>query len=125
MIVAGVDEAGRGALAGPIVACCVVFKSKFKHKETLNDSKKLSETKRETIFRTIKNDIYLGIGLTSNKTIDQINVLNATMLAMKKAINKMNIKTQPHDVDKISIIKEILKSNIDINEIDEAFDSSL
>ena len=88
MKIAGVDEAGRGALAGPVIACCVLFKPSFLYHNDLNDSKKLSEESREIIFNKIKPHIFLSIGCVSPSKIDDINILNATLLAMKKAILK-------------------------------------
>ena len=88
VIIAGVDEAGRGALAGPVVACCAVLKESFHLHEEVNDSKKLSEKKRYELFDALKQDIYLGIGLNSHRYINQHNVLNATMTAMKTAVRK-------------------------------------
>jgi ribonuclease HII len=85
----GVDEAGRGALAGPIVACCVQFKPTFSLHSELNDSKQLSAAQRHTIFNAMKDDIYLGVGMASHRLIDKINVFQATMIAMTKAINKI------------------------------------
>jgi len=94
LITAGIDEAGRGALAGPVIACCVILKPSFCYFSELNDSKKLTEKKRITIFNTIKPHLYLTIGAVSHKTIESINILNATLLAMKKSINK---SSQPID----------------------------
>jgi ribonuclease HII len=88
IIIAGVDEAGRGALAGPVIACCAVLKESFKLHNDVNDSKKLTEKKRYELFDTLKNDIYLGIGLNSHRYINQHNVLNATMAAMATAVRK-------------------------------------
>jgi len=92
-VVAGLDEAGRGTLAGPVVAAAVFVKpnSNFLLKG-INDSKKLSEKQREHLYNIlIKNkDIKWGIGIVSETVIDRINILEATKLAMKKAIK--NIK---------------------------------
>jgi len=88
VIIAGVDEAGRGALAGPVVACCAVLKESFHLHEEVNDSKKLSEKKRYELFDALKKDIYLGIGLNSHRYINQHNVLNATMTAMATSVRK-------------------------------------
>lgn len=85
--IGGIDEAGRGPLAGPVVAAVVVFKPGTKI-EGINDSKKLSEAKREELFDIIKEQaLDYGIGIVNNEDIDEINILNATYLAMKKAIN--------------------------------------
>ena len=87
LYIGGIDEAGRGPLAGPVVASVVVFKPNTKI-EGINDSKKLSEAKREELFDIIKEQaLDYGIGIVNNEDIDEINILNATYLAMKKAIN--------------------------------------
>ena len=95
----GVDEAGRGPLAGPIVAAAVRLKqTRFKNR--IDDSKKLSEEKRNELFETIKNEaLDYGIGIVHNEKIDEINILNATYLAMKKAINNLN-KEKSNDIYK-------------------------
>ena len=89
-IVVGLDEAGRGPLAGPVVAGAVVFLNGFKIKE-LNDSKKLSEKQRENLYKILTNhkDIKWGIGIVSEKVIDKINILEATKLAMQKALKNL------------------------------------
>lgn len=85
-LIAGVDEAGRGPLAGPVVASAVILPNKCRI-EGLDDSKKLSPKKREIIYqRIIEKAVYIGIGSVSEKTIDRINILRATLLAMKKAV---------------------------------------
>lgn len=90
LYIGGIDEAGRGPLAGPVVASVVVFKPNTKI-EGINDSKKLSEAKREELFDIIKEQaLDYGIGIVNNEEIDEINILNATYLAMKKALNCLN-----------------------------------
>lgn len=85
--IGGIDEAGRGPLAGPVVASVVVFKPNTKI-EGINDSKKLSESKRDELFDIIKEQaLDYGIGIVNNEEIDEFNILNATYMAMKKAIN--------------------------------------
>lgn len=120
-LIAGVDEVGRGPLVGPVVAACVVLPEKF-FLDGLTDSKKLSEKKREFFFDEIKKQaIGIGIGIISEKIIDEINIYEATKLAMKDAINDcMNnckiehvlIDAMPLDLDipTTSIIKGDLKS---------------
>ena len=84
-IIAGVDEAGRGPLAGPVVAGCVVL-DKNVDILYINDSKKLSEKKRNQIYNEIINKSHAyGVGIIDDKVIDEINILEATHLAMKKA----------------------------------------
>ncbi len=91
----GCDEAGRGCLAGPVVASAVILPCDFNH-ELLNDSKKLSKKQREHIEPIIiKKSIEWGVGIVSNKEIDKINILNASFLAMHKAIRKI---TSPIDL---------------------------
>ncbi len=86
---AGVDEAGRGPLAGPVVAAAVILPKDFYHKE-INDSKKLSFQQREKLFDVIiTNAISYSFSVISQSTIDRINILNASLLAMKKSVNKL------------------------------------
>ena len=93
MIEAGVDEAGRGPLAGPVFAAAVILDKK-KEIAGLNDSKKISEKKRELIAEEIKfKSISWSIGISSSKEIDEINVLKASLLAMKRAIE--GLETTP------------------------------
>lgn len=85
--IAGIDEAGRGPLAGPVVAAAVMLDDGF-YLEGLNDSKELNEEQRETYFDYIKNHaISYGIGIVDNEEIDQINIYEATKTAMKRAID--------------------------------------
>lgn len=86
-IVAGVDEVGRGPLAGPVVAACVIIDSNTVI-EGVNDSKKLTQEKREQLYDLIvKKSLYCSIGMIENDVIDKINILNATFQAMTSAIN--------------------------------------
>jgi len=88
----GCDESGRGCLAGPVVAAAVLLPDSFNNK-TLNDSKKLSKKKREILEKIIINQsISYGIGIVSPKEIDKINILNASFLAMHRAIDKISHK---------------------------------
>ncbi len=98
-LIAGIDEAGRGALAGPVVASAVVIKDFKKIKGVLrlvNDSKKLSPLKREELYNAIMEDdnILWGTGVIKNKTIDKINILRATKRAMEKAVFNLFKKTE-------------------------------
>ena len=93
-IIAGCDEAGRGCLAGPVVAAAVILPKNFRNK-ILNDSKKLSEKKRNLIRSIIeKQAITWGIGIVSPAEIDKINILNASLLAMHRAIEKLAFKAE-------------------------------
>lgn len=85
-LIAGVDEAGRGPLCGPVVAAAVILNPNEKI-AGVNDSKKLTEKKREELFTVIKEKaIAYSVGIVDEKTIDEINILEATRLAMKKAV---------------------------------------
>lgn len=92
--IAGVDEAGRGPLAGPVVAAAVIFERDLII-DGVNDSKKLSEKKRELLFHTIhEKAMAVGIGIVSHEVIDRINILQASFLAMNKALDHLSIKPQ-------------------------------
>lgn len=117
--VVGLDEAGRGPLSGPVVAAAVVIKnfqfsiSNFQSNSNfqlsnIKDSKKLSAKKREEIFEILKEmpEIEWGVGRVSERVIDRINILEATKLAMRRAVN--NIKNQK---SKIKITNQNVKSN--------------
>ena len=91
-IIAGVDEAGRGPLAGPVYACAIIMREDNIIKE-VNDSKKLSEKKREELYDVIlENALSCSVYSVDEKEIDRINILNATMLAMENAIKGLEIK---------------------------------
>ena len=91
-VVCGVDEAGRGPLAGPVFAAAVILPENYSH-EILNDSKKLSEKKRDLVYDDIIRDaICWSVGIADEKEIDEINILNATFLAMKRAVDGLKIK---------------------------------
>jgi len=84
----GVDESGRGSLAGNVVAAAVILPTKFQL-SGLTDSKKLNEKKRETLYSQITEQCYWSVAEASSIEIDKVNILQATMLAMKRAINKL------------------------------------
>jgi len=102
--VIGVDEAGRGPLAGPVVACACSLRTSDVHlvnsllghpmSKLIRDSKKLSEKQREELYDFICEHFYVGVGICDHKTIDRVNILEATYLAMKKALSNLgkNIK---------------------------------
>lgn len=93
-IVCGVDEAGRGPLAGPVYAAAVIL-PKNHIIEGVNDSKKLSEKKRELLFDKILNEcLCCSVGTASEKEIDDINILQATFLAMRRAVDGLDIQPQ-------------------------------
>ncbi len=90
--IVGVDEAGRGPLAGPVVAAAVVFARAYVNNE-INDSKQLSEKKREALYdEIINNALGYGIAIVDAETIDKINIYEATKVAMKNAINQIKCK---------------------------------
>lgn len=92
-IEAGCDEAGRGCLAGPVVAASVILSKNFKH-PLLNDSKQLSKKNRDLLEKVIKEKaVVWGIGVIWNQEIDKMNILNASIKAMHKSIEKL--KTKP------------------------------
>lgn len=121
-VICGIDEAGRGPLAGPVYAAAVILPPDCEI-EGLNDSKKLTEKKREALFDVIiEKALAYGIGTASEKEIDEINILNATFLAMKRAVEKLEIKPdlalvdgnrEPHisdDIKEITVVKGDAKS---------------
>ena len=91
-IVIGVDEAGRGPLAGNVVAAAAILKKYSNDLDEINDSKKLTEKKREKLFDVIMENFYIGVGEATPEEIDEINILNATFLAMRRALK--NLKKQ-------------------------------
>ena len=91
LIIAGCDEAGRGCIAGPVVAASVILPNDF-NCNLINDSKLLSEKKRNNAYDIIMNkSLSYAIGIVDEKKIDKINILNASILAMHKAISKLEI----------------------------------
>ncbi len=113
--IVGVDEAGRGPLCGPVVAACCILPKEYKN-EHINDSKKLSEKKREIAYKEIiENALDYGIGIVDAKRIDEINIYAATKEAMHIAISKLKIsydliltdamKLQNEKVEVIPLIK--------------------
>ena len=91
MITAGVDEVGRGCLAGPVVSAAVILKKGIDLK-LLKDSKKISFKKREEISEHIKKNSYYAIGIASVEEILNLNILQASLLSMSRAIKKLKIK---------------------------------
>ena len=91
-VVCGIDEAGRGPLAGPVYAAAVILPDGLEDMG-INDSKKMSEKKREALFDIIiENATAYGIGFATETEIDEINILNATFLAMRRAVETMGVK---------------------------------
>ena len=91
-IVAGVDEVGRGSLVGPVYAAAVILKKNL-DKKKLKDSKKLTKKNREVLEKYIKKNSYWSVGSASTKEIEKLNILNASLLAMKRAIKKLKLKS--------------------------------
>lgn len=109
--ICGVDEVGRGPLVGPVVASAVILPKNY-YIEGLTDSKKLSKKKRESFFEIINKDaLAIGIGVIDNQKIDEINILEASRLAMKIAVNNLKIKP---DV----ILTDAMKLDMGIEEED-------
>lgn len=97
--IAGVDEAGRGPLAGPVVAAAVIFGQQTLI-DGVNDSKKLTEKKREALFHIIhEKALAVGIGIVGHEVIDRINILQASFLAMNKAVDLLKVPPQQLLVD--------------------------
>lgn len=91
-VICGVDEAGRGPLAGPVYAAAVILPRDLEI-PGLTDSKKLSDKKRRELFPIIQEQaVAFGIGVASEKEIDEINILQATFLAMKRALEKLSVR---------------------------------
>jgi len=98
-LIAGVDEAGRGPLAGPVIAAAVILNDEHTI-QGLGDSKKISEKKRNHLAREIKEkSLAWGIGRVEHGEIDEMNILNASMLAMQKAIHALGVVPQHVQVD--------------------------
>ncbi len=92
--IAGIDEAGRGSWSGPVVAAAVVFHSELQTKITdigLNDSKKITANRRDTLFDIICENADVGVGFASAQEIDEINILQATFLAMGRAMKNLTV----------------------------------
>ncbi len=94
VVEAGCDEAGRGCLAGPVVAAAVILPAKFNH-PLLNDSKQLSERQRDTLRPIIEAEsLAWGVGVVSVEEIDAINILNASFLAMHRAVDQLSLRPE-------------------------------
>ena len=111
-LIAGVDEVGRGPLIGPVVAAAVILPVNFKL-DGLTDSKKLSEKKREAYYELIKKEaVAIGVGVISEKRIDEINIYEATKEAMKEAINNLDVKPEHILIDAMPLDLEIPTTSI-------------
>ena len=111
-LIAGVDEVGRGPLAGPVVAAAVILPQNCKIKG-LNDSKKIPKKKHEEIFQAVKeNALAIGIGIMDNHVIDQVNIYEATKLAMKEAISQLSLQPQHLLIDAMKLDLPISQTSI-------------
>ena len=111
-LIAGVDEAGRGPLVGPVVAAAVILPKNYYH-EGINDSKKLNPKKRDLMFEIINRDaLSIGISIIENNIIDEINILEATKKAMIEAINNLSIVPEHILIDAVKLDLKIKSTSI-------------
>ena len=120
--VIGVDEAGRGPLAGPVVAAAVILKQYSEELDEINDSKKLTEKKREKLYDIILNNFNVAVGIASVEEIDKLNILNADFLAMRRALKDLeadkdyivlvdgNLKIKEYEGKQLPVVKGDAKS---------------
>ena len=126
VFIAGVDEVGRGSLIGPVYAAAVILKKNL-NKKKLKDSKKLTKKNREILEKYIKKNSHWSIGSASLKEIEKLNILNASLLAMKRAIIKLKIKPKQVLIDGNKVpkiknynLKYVIKGDEKIPEISAA-----
>ena len=111
-LIAGVDEVGRGPLVGPVVAAAVILPKNYKL-EGLTDSKKISEKKRDLFYDILKKDaISIGVGVIDAKIIDEVNIYEASKLAMYEAISKLDIKPEHVLIDAMPLNLEMPSTSI-------------
>lgn len=111
-LIAGIDEVGRGPLVGPVVTAAVILPKNF-YDERINDSKKLTEKKREELYNVIKeNALSIGIGICSEKVIDEINILQATKKAMIMAVNDLKVKPEHLLIDAVKLDIDVPSTSI-------------
>ena len=125
-LIAGVDEVGRGSLIGPVFAAAVILNVKI-NKKKIKDSKKLSKAKREILEKYIKKNSFWSVGSASIIEIEKLNILNASLLAMKRAIKKLKKKPKLVLIDGNKVpklqnykIKNVIKGDQKIPEISAA-----
>ena len=125
-IIAGVDEVGRGSLIGPVYAAAVILNNGI-NKKKLKDSKKISKTNREVLEKYIKKNSYWAIGSASLIEIENLNILNASLLAMKRAVRKLKKKPTLVLIDGNKVpemknykLKSVIKGDQKISEISAA-----
>mgnify|MGYP000357377674 FL=1 len=110
--IAGIDEVGRGPLVGPVVTAAVILPKDF-YDERINDSKKLTEKKRELLYDVImENAVSVGIGISSEDVIDEINILEATKKAMIEAVNNLSVKPEHLLIDAVKLNIDIPQTSI-------------
>ncbi len=110
--IAGIDEVGRGPLVGPVVTAAVILPRDF-YDERINDSKKLTEKKRELLYDVImENAVSVGIGISSEDVIDDINILEATKKAMIEAVNNLSVKPEHLLIDAVKLNVDIPQTSI-------------
>ena len=111
-LIAGVDEVGRGPLAGPVVAAAVILPQGCKIKG-LNDSKKIPKKKHLEVFQAVQDQaLSIGIGIIDNQVIDQVNIYEATKLAMKEAISQLSLQPQHLLIDAMKLELPISQTSI-------------
>ncbi|MFA6159566.1 MAG: ribonuclease HII [Parcubacteria group bacterium] len=115
-IIIGIDEVGRGPLAGPVVACATSLRNKYPIQgstfkipkvepwDLIRDSKMLSEKQRESLFDFIGENFYVGVGICDHQTVDRVNILEASFLAMKSAVSQLKNKIQNFENSKMIIL---------------------
>ena len=103
-IIAGIDEAGRGPLAGPVVAAVVILPASFRHR-VLRDSKQLTEIQRESIFAelTARSDVCWAAAAVENDEIDRLNILRASHEAMRRALTKLSVQPEHVLIDGLPV----------------------
>ena len=110
--ICGIDEVGRGPLVGPVVTAAVILPRDF-YDERINDSKKLTEKKRELLYDVImENAVSVGIGISSEDVIDEINILEATKKAMIEAVNNLSVKPEHLLIDAVKLNIDIPQTSI-------------
>ena len=111
-LICGVDEVGRGPLVGPVLAAAVILPLNYKL-DGLTDSKKLSEKKRDLFYEIIMHDaISIGIGIKDNNVIDEVNIYEATKLAMYDAINNLSVRPEHVLIDAMPLELDIPNTSI-------------
>ena len=111
-LIAGIDEVGRGPLAGPVVAAAVILPQGCKIKG-LNDSKKIPKKKHLEVFQAVQDQaLSIGIGIIDNQVIDQVNIYEATKLAMKEAISQLSLQPEHLLIDAMKLDLPISQTSI-------------